>query len=81
MSQPSLLYQAVEAKLGPTGSLDDFVAQRYAAMSSWRTIAAELTEKTGIKVNHETLRLWFAGRIKRQVTTVVLSSPAGSSAA
>lgn len=73
MSQPSVLYQLVEARLG--GSLVEYVAERR-ANTSWRTMAAEISESTGVAVNHETLRLWFADRI--QLTAVVIDEPAGA---
>lgn len=54
----------IEAALG--GPLADFVAERrrvdgppFRSPTSWRDIADELVEKTGIEVTHETLRLWF----------------------
>lgn len=71
MSQPSFLYEAIEAKLGGSGQLDDYVKLRRTEGASWRTIATELTARTGRTVNHETLRLWFVGRLReRRVVTV-----------
>lgn len=65
MTFPTPLYRLIEA--GIEGSLADFVAERrrvdgppFRSPVSWRDIAAELSEKTGIEVNYETLRLWFA---------------------
>jgi hypothetical protein len=73
MSQPSVLYQLVEARLGESGALAEYVA-KHRATDSWRTMAADLSERTGQPVNHETLRLWFADRIT--TTVVVADAPA-----
>lgn len=78
MSQPSFLFEAIEAKLGAPGALDDYVALRRTENASWRTIAADLTERTGRVVNHETLRLWYVGRLRER--TVVTVRSAGSAA-
>lgn len=67
MSQPSVLFQLLEARLGGPGALDKYVADNRAS-SSWRTMAADLSERTGQTVNHETLRLWYADRVKTTVT-------------
>lgn len=67
MTQPTPLYRLVEARLGGEGSLARYVEERRAS-TSWRTMAADLTERTGESVTHETLRLWFADRIKTVVT-------------
>jgi hypothetical protein len=73
MSQPSPLYQLVETRLGEP--LADWVATHYPD-SSWRLLATKLSEQTGLTVNAETLRLWFAGRIK--TTAVVVDAPVGA---
>jgi hypothetical protein len=57
---PSKLYRLVEERLD--GTLADFIAARR-PHQSWRRIAAELDECTGIGVSWESLRLWFADRI------------------
>lgn len=54
--QRSSLYRLVEKQLH--GSLADYITARRPA-SSWRAIAAELTERIGVEVSHESLRLWF----------------------
>lgn len=41
------------------GKLDEFVGERRAAGRSWRLIARDLLDATGIDVTHETLRSWF----------------------
>lgn len=55
--QRSSLYRLVEKQLG--GTLSDYIAERRPAQS-WRAIATELTERIGVDVSHESLRLWFA---------------------
>lgn len=72
MSQPTPLYQLVEARLG--GSLEEYVAERRAT-TSWRVMAADLTERSGVQVTYETLRGWFADRIE---TTVTIRPSAGA---
>ena len=73
MSQRSVLYQLVEARID--GSLAEWIADRRAT-DSWRTMAAELSGLTGLAINHETLRLWFADRIQTKV--VIIDEPAGA---
>lgn len=63
--QPSRLYRLLEERLD--GTLAEFVAARRPA-ASWKTMAAELSETTGIEVSWESLRTWFADRIQIQVT-------------
>lgn len=72
MSQPTPLYQLVEARLG--GSLEEYVAERRAT-TSWRAMAADLTERSSVQVTYETLRGWFADRIE---TTVTIKPAAGA---
>jgi hypothetical protein len=72
MTQPSVLYQLVDARLD--GKLVEYVAEHKAAMS-WRAMAADLSQRAGVQVNYETLRLWFADRIE---TTVVVKDRAGA---
>lgn len=43
------------------GKLDEFVESRRADGRSWRLIARDLHEATGLDVTHETLRIWFIG--------------------
>jgi hypothetical protein len=73
MSQPSVLYQLVETRLD--GTLVEYVAEHRASMS-WRAMAADLSERTGVQVTYETLRGWFADRI--QTTVVVADRNAGA---
>jgi hypothetical protein len=74
MSQPSFLYEAIEAKLGGPGALDDFVALRRTEGASWRTIATEISNRAGRTVNHETLRLWYVGRLRERTVVTVRSA-------
>jgi len=62
---PTVLYQLIEVRLD--GTLADFIASRRPA-ASWRAIAVELTEKTGVEVSAEIVRRWFADRIHVEVT-------------
>lgn len=41
------------------GNLDEFVTKRREAGRSWRLIARDLLDETGLDVTHETLRSWF----------------------
>lgn len=65
MSQPSVLYQLIESRLDST--LAEYVAANKAS-KSWRTMAAELSEITGVTLTYETLRQWFADRVQVTVT-------------
>jgi hypothetical protein len=76
MSQTTALYRLVEKSLGEP--LVDYVAARRAT-TSWRAMAADLSERTGEKVTYETLRGWFADRVKTTVVkTVVVTESAGA---
>jgi hypothetical protein len=57
-------YQRIESALGQP--LAEFVAERrrveppaFRPPLGWAAVATEITEKTGIPINRETLRLWF----------------------
>jgi hypothetical protein len=64
----SLRYQLIEARLKERGVVfTDFIAERR-PHTSWRTIAPELEELSGVPVGHEILRRWFADRISYAVT-------------
>ena len=54
------LHTAADRLLGDAGPLEELVADRRNQGVSWRKIAAELRDLTGIDVTHETLRSWFA---------------------
>jgi hypothetical protein len=75
MSQPSVLYQLVEARLD--GTLVEYVTEHRASMS-WRAMAADLSGRTGVTVTHQTLVNWFADRIQ---TTVTVTDAAADSVA
>jgi hypothetical protein len=53
------LYAEIELKLGTP--LADFLRDRRADGVPWRKLAIELTDKTGIDVTGETLRVWHQG--------------------
>lgn len=68
MTKPSPLYALIETKLD--GTLAEFVAGfvREQGMGfSWSALAAELAQRTGHPVSDETLRRWFADRIRIEV--------------
>ncbi|MGD9530581.1 MAG: hypothetical protein AB7V44_27810 [Pseudonocardia sp.] len=44
------------------GDLDAFVTRRRDAGKSWRAIALEIRDQTGIEVTNETLRSWSLER-------------------
>lgn len=49
--------------LGGEGQLAELVDQRRAEGVSWRRIARELEERTGVVVTHETIRSWFPEQV------------------
>ena len=57
MSTPQ--YTEIEQKLG--SPLAALVGQRRAEGLSWRKLALEITERTGVDVTGETLRVWHQG--------------------
>ena len=66
------LAQLIEAKLGRPLS-EHVVAARNAddhRSRSWRAIARDLTDRTGLTIQHETLRAWFSDDLR-----VVLRDP------
>jgi hypothetical protein len=75
--QPSRLYRLIEERLD--GTLAEYVAARRPT-ASWKTMAAELTETTGIEVSWESLRTWFADRIQIRVTVAERRAESGSAA-
>ena len=58
MSQPTTLFLLVEARLGE--SLIEWIAARR-PNTSWRLIAREIWDTTGVDVTHETVRIWGGG--------------------
>ena len=54
---PSATQQLVELKLG--GGLEDFIRSRRISGRSWRLVARDVYEATGIDVTYETLRAWY----------------------
>lgn len=77
MTQPSPLQQLIDIRL-PDG-LAGLIEQRRPA-TSWQEIADEIEERTKLRVNRETLRLWFADRIE-VTTTVRADTPASTPSA
>jgi stalled ribosome rescue protein Dom34 len=65
MSHPTPMYRLIEDRLHVP--FVDYVAERR-PHTSWRTLAAEITSTTGVRVTHEVLRRWFADRIAVDVT-------------
>ena len=65
MTQPTSLYQLIEARLGI--SLAEYVAAGLSARKGWRTIAADIERDTDCVVTYETLRGWFKDRITVEV--------------
>lgn len=63
---PTRLYGLIEERLDGT-TLADFIASRRQRCVSWRRIAHELSEQTGVAVSSEAVRLWFADRIQIEV--------------
>jgi hypothetical protein len=66
----SFLYLSIDNHLRglPGGEgIDSFVAARRPG-KSWREIADELRELTGVEAHTETVRLWFADRIEVSAT-------------
>jgi len=61
---PTRLYRIIEDRLD--GTLAEYVARNRASMS-WRVMAADLEEQTGVEVSHEILRQWFAHRLQVEV--------------
>lgn len=60
MSSTSRTYQLIEARLD--GTLADYIRDRRPPQATWRQLAADIEEKTGVDVSYETLRSWFADR-------------------
>ena len=74
MTEPprrSPLYKLIENHID--GTLAEYVAANRSD-ASWRAMAADLAERSGEKINGETLRLWFT----TQDETVVADAPAGA---
>jgi hypothetical protein len=57
MEQRSSLFQAIDALLGEE-SLADFIKIRRGYGAPLRRIARELTERTGVEINHATVSSW-----------------------
>ena len=57
MSSTSRTYQLIEERLD--GTLADYIRDRRPPQATWRQLAADIQEKTGVNVSYETLRTWF----------------------
>jgi hypothetical protein len=55
------LQTALDLLLGDADSLDRFVRARRLEGLSWRRIALDLYDATGVDVPAETLRAWYGG--------------------
>jgi hypothetical protein len=64
MTEPSQLYRLIEERL--PGTLAELIEQRR-PYTSWKAIAAEIHQTTGISVSWQTLSNWFAARIQIEV--------------
>jgi hypothetical protein len=64
MAEPTQLYRLIEERLD--GTLAEFVAAKR-PHTTWRQMASEITQLTGIEVSSEGLRQWFADRIQIEV--------------
>lgn len=53
------LHELADLKLGGDGALKDLVLARRAEGVSWRLIARDVYDATGVDVTHESLRSWF----------------------
>lgn len=67
MSEPTRSEKLIEIALGEP--VAEFVAQRRPDMS-WRTLAKEITSRTGESITGETLRQWMDGRLAVEVKVV-----------
>lgn len=52
-------FKALDHLMGGDGALTQWVTARRSDGVSWRRIAVELEDETGIDVTHETVRSWF----------------------
>lgn len=66
MTAPTSLQSLIEERLIGV-SLAEFVATRYAARRSWDDMADELSDLTGVPVSRESLRRWYAARLRVEV--------------
>ncbi|HET8684144.1 MAG TPA: hypothetical protein VFM54_20060 [Micromonosporaceae bacterium] len=71
MAQHSARYLLIETRLGE--SLDEYVG-RHKGRMSWRTMADDLSSRTGVSVSAETLRQWYADRLTVAVLPVESST-------
>lgn len=60
MADTPAKYAEIEHELGQP--LDSYISAGRADGMSWRRLATEVSERTGIEVSHEALRIWTLGR-------------------
>lgn len=60
MADRSTHYQLIEARFQQRGqNFADYIAEQRTARVSWRAIARDIREQTGVSVSNEMLRRWF----------------------
>ena len=59
-------HDLIEAKLPPGESVRAFVSRRRRHGSGWRSIAADLSDQTGVHTSHTTLRRWFGDKTSKK---------------
>lgn len=64
MSEPSQLYRLIEERL--PGTFAELIEARR-PHTSWKALAVEIRETTGISVSWQTLSNWFSNRIRIEV--------------
>lgn len=55
---PTRLQRLISERLGVP--IAEFVAEQRSAGTSWRGIADEIEQRTGIEISHTGLRKWYA---------------------
>lgn len=77
--KPTRLYRLLDERIaarpvrsGGASTLAEWVAARRPA-TSWKSLAPELTDVTGIEVSWEALRLWFAASEQHAESTAQAS--------
>lgn len=62
--RPSRLYRMIEDRI--EGTLIEYI-ERERTTKTWREMAADLEQRTGILITFQTLHNWFADRITVEV--------------
>jgi siderophore synthetase component len=64
MADRSTSYRLIEALLRERGvDFATYIAEQRTARRSWRAIAADIRNTTGVNVGHEIVRRWFADKL------------------